>query len=139
MFDERIFLSQYTKLNLCRCIPCDFSKADDVPLEAWKIGSSIELVNSGILEKIEVKWLVKKGSKRCIDGINAHCLTVLDINGVVGISPWFDTVTIENTTDTDLYVTTPAPKNRSINLDVGDELYYMKKLMFAVNSFSCVE
>ncbi len=139
MFGERQFLSDHEELFLCRCIPCELSRANEVPLEIWKFGSSIELLNKGILEKIEVKWLVKKGRSRCIDGVSCKSLTVSDINGAVGIFPLFDTVTIENTTDTDLYVTTLALKNRSIKLDVGDELYYKKKMIFAVNSFSCEE
>jgi hypothetical protein len=137
MFGERQFLSDHEELYLCKCIPCELSRASEVPLEAWKVGSSIEILNKGILDKVEAKWLVKKGSSRCIEGVSCKSLTVSDINGAVGIFPMFDTVTIENTTDTDLYVTTPVSKNRSIKLDVGDELYYKEKMIFAVNSFSC--
>jgi hypothetical protein len=106
-----------------------------VPLAVWKVGNSVEVINKGVIEKIEAKYLVKKGSKRYIDGVDTRCLTVSDINGAVGISPFFDTVTIENTTDTDLYVTAPVVKNRSIELKVGDELHYKGKMIFAVNSF----
>jgi hypothetical protein len=135
IFGERLFLSEYTELCLCQCIPCDYSNAGKVPLAVWKAGNSVEVINKGVIEKIEAKYLVKKGSKRYIDGVDTRLLTVSDINGAVGISPFFDTVTIENTTDTDLYVTTPVVKNRSIELKVGDELHYKGKMIFAVNSF----